>query len=356
MSDCSANTSNILKQHQSGQDVVNEDEPEAQELYQESPFIYVPIRSKKNKARRGRQLCSYGQSDKGRLEDDRLLNHQGESDSCFPSAQNIIGAGSNAEFTYVERLRTDCNISMVAWLEKSLNRSRAPSRILNVRCLALGPFTPDNMEHLGENGTSDKQAATIPSSMLRSSQYQLIFFLDVILPSLKAHNVAAQSVDETPSPSEPEGGQHDINLHVSFYDPAFRQSDKSYLRGLGHVVHDEEQDLLCDAPTFFYIPHGPLSLYAKLIQANHDYKHPGRLGNLLLFGNELTNYLDQSYRGKKDSALTSISKILEHQKITSIYPPKQLTTQGGPTVFNSMCLQWFGTSDAVKSESTETNI
>ncbi|EGG01933.1 uncharacterized protein MELLADRAFT_110593 [Melampsora larici-populina 98AG31] len=350
MSDCSANTLNNPKQRQSGQDAVTEDNPEAQKLYQESPFIYVPTRSKKNKGRRGKPVCAYGEPDKGRLEDDRLPNRQVESDSCFPSTPNVLCARSSAEFTYVER-----NKSMVAWLKKSLTQSHAPSRILRVRCLALGPFSPDNLEHLSENATSDKQAATIPSNMLRGSQYQLIFFLDVILPTLKAHNVAAQSVGESPSPSGPKGARHDIEIQVSFYDPAFRQSDKAYLRGLGHDVHDKEQDLMCDEHTFFYIPHGPLSLYAALLQANHGSKHPGRLGNLVLFGNELTNYLDLANRGKKDSSFTSISDILENNEIVSNYPPEELTTQGGTTVFNSMCLQWFRTNNPGTNKGTETD-
>ncbi|KAG0145680.1 hypothetical protein CROQUDRAFT_45475, partial [Cronartium quercuum f. sp. fusiforme G11] len=229
-----------------------------------------------------------------------------------------------------------------AWLSECLARPGVPSPILRVRCLALGPFTPDDLESSTEDGTSEAQLSTIPPNMLRSGQYQLIFLLDMILPLLKSLNTSCTSTGIAPLIHKPELGSQNLDIQVSFYDPAFRKSDKAYLRELGHVVHDEEQNLACDETTFFYIPHGPMSLYAKLLQENYCSSKLKGLGNLLLFGNHLTNYLDQPPRGKKDSSLSLMATILENRQLASDYPPKEVKArEGGPPVFNDMCLQWF---------------
>lgn len=154
--------------------------------------------------------------------------------------------------------------------------------------------------------------------------------------------------------------------------------------------------------TFFYIPHGPMSLYANLLMENEKQEEEEdpliKKKKMLLFGNNLSDYLDQAFRSHKDPKLFSLVKILSkfffagvffclsffvrlefeggvfffcivplkvycklirfflicfvlkinlhiyiaNRMPISVCPPKELRAQeGGSSIFNHMCLQWF---------------
>lgn len=74
-------------------------------------------------------------------------------------------------------------LTHTAWLKESLGGSGVTSDIFYITCLALGPFSSDQPE----KPSDPKNEKSITSTMLRNSQYQLIFLLDVIIPCLKVN-------------------------------------------------------------------------------------------------------------------------------------------------------------------------
>lgn len=223
------------------------------------------------------------------------------------------------------------------WLSECLNMKDMPRLTSQVVCLALGSFSPVN--------ELDPQLAPGVTSCVdfqgsKQSQYQLIFFLDVLIPVLSFYQ-RARKPESVPAQEDHTDSSTTEALTASFYDPAFTEKDKENLRKLGHVVLNEEPNFVCKEPTFFYIPHAPKTLYERLIKENSMLASGGNLRNVVLLGNDLKGYQGALIQEDRDSipALMQINP----QTIQTHYPPdlSKLNQAAGVHFFNEVCLQWF---------------
>ncbi|MBW0547072.1 hypothetical protein O181_086787 [Austropuccinia psidii MF-1] len=204
----------------------------------------------------------------------------------------------------------------ILWLGNCLRSYPPPIR--QILCLALGSFSPidchDTLTY-PENTAGSFEAR-------KQSQYQLVFLIDVIIPTLK----------ERPKTSE---------LTVTFYDPAFTSKDKANLKELGYIVLDQEPDLACKESTFFYMPHAPKGLYNDLISVNKLIGSANDLNQVILLGNDLKRYQQLMTRKEKEDITALLA--LDPETLQSYYPPgiAKLDKESGIPFFSDTCLQYF---------------
>ncbi|KAH9456851.1 hypothetical protein Pst134EA_020763 [Puccinia striiformis f. sp. tritici] len=230
-----------------------------------------------------------------------------------------------------------------AWFSQCLNDPEMPNPPRSIICLALGSFSPDSVRL---SAVDTEVASCTGIHGLKQSQYQLVFLLDVILPILSSRH----QQDGNPDPIQDLKGRADAptdvsvksNLKVSFYDPAFTEKDKQYLRQLDHVVLDAEPSLCSEEPTFFYMPHAPKTLYERLVRENSPPENRGNLSRVILLGNDLKSYQKLMLQEEKDSI--PVLMRLDPQTIKTYHPPDltKLNQDTGVHFFNETCFQWFG--------------
>ncbi|KAI9620284.1 hypothetical protein H4Q26_013854 [Puccinia striiformis f. sp. tritici PST-130] len=219
-----------------------------------------------------------------------------------------------------------------AWFSQCLNDPEMPNPPRSIICLALGSFSPDSVRL----SAVDTEVASCTG-----------------IHGLKQVNInwsSRHQQDGNPDPIQDLKGRADAptdvsvksNLKVSFYDPAFTEKDKQYLRQLDHVVLDAEPSLCSEEPTFFYMPHAPKTLYERLVRENSPPENRGNLSRVILLGNDLKSYQKLMLQEEKDSI--PVLMRLDPQTIKTYHPPDltKLNQDTGVHFFNETCFQWFG--------------
>ncbi|EJU05778.1 SRR1-domain-containing protein [Dacryopinax primogenitus] len=104
------------------------------------------------------------------------------------------------------------------------------------------------------------------------------------------------------------------------FDPVFTEEDEDYLRSVGLTVPSEDKDARYELlePTLVYMPHCDLIYYNYLLEENWSAE---RLGNLLMLGNNLEDYVTMGPMKRLRVKGPLVEKIVPYINATS-FPPK----------------------------------
>ena len=99
---------------------------------------------------------------------------------------------------------------------------------------------------------------------------------------------------------------------VHYYEPFMTELEKEFLesKSIKIIADNEKGKRLAKDPTFFFMPHCPMSLYSNLLFTNC-----GRLDNVVIFGNSLSDYANRLYKNCHTELLRSLEPQFEEQRM-----------------------------------------
>ncbi|KAF9653037.1 hypothetical protein BDM02DRAFT_2126055 [Thelephora ganbajun] len=122
-------------------------------------------------------------------------------------------------------------------------------------------------------------------------------------------------------------------MSVTIFDPVFTPDDASYLRDhAGYVVlSTEPENYEASSDTVAYMPHCDLSLFETFLRDNW---FPGRISNIVLVGNNLSDYADNIPSRKLSAVYPCVAKLVPYLESRPI-PRSDLLW----SAFNSISMQ-----------------